>query len=227
MEMIELQTILCLQVETPSGEHGDPADYLLNGRAEIIGRTYDAAFAIRLGFVDFTLIRVTLACEDGADLFTIFDQSQDLMDLREALYDPIFADFTAEVQQAFPESFGHEDILLFRDIEVLPFARGQRVGLSALHRVARDWDGGCSLMGIDPRTRHPSNAESMDSDQGNEKLLHHFRGLGFRKVGDSPFLLRSPKLRQIPVAELDVRNSVFLPKAMLDECGPDPQTSPP
>ncbi len=224
---IELQTILRYQMETPSGEHDDPAHYLLNGRVEIVARTFDAAFEIRLGFIEFTLIRVSLACEDGAELFTMFDQSQDLLALMEALYDSDFADLTSEIQQAFPESFGHEDILLFQDIEVLPFARGQRVGLSALHRVAKDWDGGCSLVAIDPRSRQPSNTGSKDADRGNEKLLHHFRGLGFRKIGDSPYLLRSPKLRQIPVAELDVRNSVFLPKSMLDGSCPDDPASPP
>ncbi len=225
MERIELQTILRYQMETPSGEHDDPADYLLDGRVEIIGTTFDGASEICLGFMVFTLIRVSLACEDGADLFAIFDQSQDLMDLKEALYDSGFADFAAEIQQVFPESFGHEDILLFRDIEVFPFARGQRVGLSALHRVAKDWDGGCSLVVIDPR--QPSIAGSKDADEGNEKLLHHFRGLGFRKIGDSPYLLRSPKLQQIPVAELDVRNSVFLPKSMLDGSNLDHPASPP
>lgn len=227
MEMIELETILRYQMETPSGEHGDPADYLLNGRVEIIGRTFDASFEVRLGFLEFTLIRVSLACEDGADLFSIFDQSQEIMDLKETLYDFGFTDFTAGIQKAFPEAFGHEDILLFRDIEVLPFARGQRVGLSALHRVARDLDSGCSLVVIDPRPRHPSNAASEDTDEGNEKLLRHFRGLGFRKIGDAPHLLRSPKLRQIPVAELDARNRVFLPKSMVEETGPDHLTSPP
>lgn len=226
METIELQTILRYQMETPSGDHDDLADYLLNGRVDIIGRTLDPVSEIRLGFMEFTLIRVSLACEDGADLFTIFDLSQDLMDVKEALYEPGYADFTDVIQEAFPESFGHEDILLFRDIEVFPFARGQRAGLSALHRVAKDWDGGCGLVVIDPRPRHPSDAEGRDADEGNEKLLHHFRGLGFRKIGRSPYLLRSPKLQQIPVAELDVRNSVFLPKSMVDGSDPAPLDPP-
>ena len=230
METVELQTLLRYRMETPSGIHEDTSDYLIESTAEIIGRTFDGSCEVRLGFIEFTLIRVSLAGDEGMDLSTVLDHDQEIMTLAEALFDPGFREYVKPVQAAFPETFEHEDILYVREIKVLPVARGQRVGLSALYRVARDWDSGCGLVALNP---HPLQCGKYEVDgaewqrlelgafppdlkSARERLTHHFGGLGFRKIGESPYLLRSSKLRQIPVDELDIRNSVLIPKTILD-----------
>lgn len=209
METVELQTHLRYRMETPSGTHEGPSDYLIECSAEIIGRTFDESCEVRLGFLKFTLIRVTLAGEQGANLFTLFDHDEEVLHLAEALFDGSFASYVKPVQEAFPETFEHEDILYVREIEILPVARGQRLGLSALHRVARDWDGGCGLVALNPSP--PQCGKS-----ARQRLARHFGGLGFQTIGASPYLLRSSKLRHIPVDELDIRNSVLVPETMLD-----------
>jgi hypothetical protein len=230
MQTVELQTHLRYRMETPSGTHEDPSDYLMDCSAEIVGRTFDESCEVRLGFIEFTLIRVTLACEQGANLFTVFDHDEKVLHLAEALFDRDFAEYVKPVQAAFPETFEHEDILYVREIEILPVARGQRLGLSALYRVARDWDGGCGLVALDP---HPMQCGKSGVDEAEwqrlelggfpadvksarERLARHFGGLGFKTIGTSPYLLRSSKLRHIPVDELDIRNSVLVPETMLD-----------
>jgi GNAT superfamily N-acetyltransferase len=230
METVELQSHLRYRMETPSGIHEDISNYLIECTAEIIGRTFDGSCEMRLGLLEFTLIRVSLACDEGADLFTLFDHNQEILSLAEALFDPGFEKYAVPVQAVFPETFEHEDILYVRKIEVLPAARGQRLGLSALYRVARDWDSGCGLVALNP---HPLQCGQADVDEAEwhrlelggfpsdlksarKRLTRHFGGLGFRSTGVSPYLLRSSKLRQIPVDELDIRNSVSVPKTILN-----------
>ena len=230
METVELQTRLHYRMETLSGAHEDASDYLIDCSAEIIGRTFDGSCEVRLGILKFTLIRVSLAGDEGENLVTLFDHNQEVLHLAEALFDPGFRNYVMPVQAAFPETFEHEDILYIHELEVLPVARGQRLGLSALYRVARDWDSGCGLVALNPHPLQCGNADvdgaewqrlelggfPSDLKSARKRLLHHFGGLGFQSIGTSPYLLRSSKLRQIPVDELDIRNSVSIPKAMLD-----------
>jgi hypothetical protein len=96
--------------------------------------------------------------------------------------------------------------------------------------VVCDWGGGCGLVVIEPNPPQCS-AEAMDRPDweklalggfsadrlvATRRLARHFGELGFERVGSLPYLLSSPKHCGIPVQELDIRGSVFIPGDVLD-----------
>ena len=235
MQTLELSTILRYRATTPSGYHTQGSEYVIEFDADIVGVADDGR-EVLLGSLKFCLLRLSLALDGNADMNGIFHSCSVLDELAEELYDFDFEEFTQDIADAFDETFPHEDILLIRSVEVMPFARGQRVGLSAVHRVSKDWDSGCGLMAMDIKPlqfefddmndRDDADWEKLELDrfpddpkQASDRLQAHFGGLGFRRVGSCRFLLRSAKLRSIPVAEQDVRRSVSIPADLMDSLG--------
>lgn len=229
MATIDLSTSLRYRATTSSGNHIQGSEYVIEFDTDIVGVADDGR-EIHLGSLKFCLLRLSLALDQNADMTGIFHSCPVLDSLAEEFYDFDFEEFTQEIADAFDETFPHEDILLIRGVEVLPFARGQRVGLSAVHRVCKDWDSGCGLMAIDIKplqfdfddrddadwNKLELDRFSQDPKQAQDRLVAHFGGLGFRKVGSCPFLLRSAKLISIPVAELDVRRSILIQAELLN-----------
>lgn len=236
-DTVELTTSLRVSAHTPSGIHEDESHYLIDLRADIIGidetDSPDAGRQVVLGEAELTVIRVTIACENGANLFTLFDQTAEASDLGAALFEDGMDDYIEPVRDAFPEAFPHLDILHVRWLAVRPFARGQRVGISALHRLVSDWDAGCGLVALRPQP--PQCGENIrdtaywddlalgdltdDLSAAANRLTRHFGELGFKRVGRQPFMLRSPAHRQIPVQELDLRDTVRIPRSVLETAG--------
>ena len=211
-------------------------DYLLDMKVRIQAE-YDVddsmqSRLVHLGDLDFTLIRLGTALDERFDYSALFDNRQELSDLGGALYEPGFDEFTEPVREEFSSAFPYEDILYLRSLTVEPVARGQRLGISVLHRVISDWESGCSLVALQSEPlqfaagiREGSEWErlslaslSQNRGEANAKLENHYKGLGFRSVGDLPYMLLCPKVRQMPVPEQALVDSIELSLEELDKC---------
>ncbi|MCF6311328.1 MAG: hypothetical protein L3J39_02650 [Verrucomicrobiales bacterium] len=218
------------------GPRQESEDYLLDMKVRIQAE-YDIdddptqTGLIDLGELRFTLIRMGSALNEGFHFHTLFDSSQSLSDLGGALYEPDFSEFVEPIRDRFSSAEPFEDLLYLRSLTVAPFARGQRLGISALHRVINDWESGCALVALQAKPlqfergiRAESRWEklalaslSQDGEIATAKLENHYRGLGFDSLDDIPYMLMCPKQRQMPVDEQALVHSIDLSLEELEQ----------
>jgi len=220
-ESNEIFPQLSYRMMTGTGQRGDGEHYLLDFEVKISAAycpeddDTESCQELPLGELRATLIRRTKAEEEGFPLFDLFDQRQEISDLTAQLFEPDYDGFVEPIREAFPCAQDHLDILFIRELELQPYARGQRVGVSALHRFMTDWDGGCSFVVMElPEKQLDSDIQ--DGETVREKLENHFRGLGFTRLGELPYLLLSPEYRQPPTEELVLENSMVLSRDALE-----------
>jgi GNAT superfamily N-acetyltransferase len=228
---IELSIGLSYKAYTSSGKRREAEDYIINMKADIVGETSLEANApnteIHLGSFKFYIIRVGEALNDEVDLDVLFDATQEICDLSAELYEDDYMEFKKPIHNVFPEASTWDDILYFESLELHPFARGQRVGLSALHRAANDWQSGCGLVVIQPHPLQYPNGKRDDekwaqlgmSDStpdfptSKKKLENYYQQLGFEKAEPSKYMFRCPALRQM---ETDVPSSIVLSRETIE-----------
>ena len=223
------------QCTTGTGQRQDSRDYLLNLKVRILANycpeDSSTSSEVHLGDISATLIRLGRATNEGFSFFEIFDESQDLLDLGSALFQSGYEDFVGPVQEKFPYTSTSDDILYISDFMLQPVARGQRAGISALHRFMTDWESGCSLIAIRPLPMQflpvvqddggwPElrlGSLTQDRSAATAKLENHLAGLGFKKVDPLPYMLFSPARMQAPLEEMALEESLTLPKEDLDK----------
>lgn len=211
---IELSLALRYKAYTSCGKQEEPEDFIINMRADIVGETaYEADVPrteIHLGSIKFSIIRVGEALNDGMELHVLFDVSQEICDLSADLYEGDYEEFKKPIRSAFPGALTCDDILYVESLELHPFARGQRVGLSALHRATKDWQSGCALVVLQPHPLQYPNGirdeekwvqlgmsdSTPDFPTSKKKLENYYQQLGFQKAGRSNYLFRSPSFAQ-------------------------------
>jgi hypothetical protein len=221
---------------TGTGQRIETDDFLINFKVRIVGIPYPEEGStldreLDLGTLEATLIRVERVQEENYPLAYVFDHDATISDLSGALFEGGLDDFVEPIRDAFPDAFPYQDILLIRELALKPFARGQRAGISALHRFITDWESSCALVAIQPRPMQfmPTIREyddwdtlaldqlSKDRDASIAKLKNHFRGLGFRNIDPLPCMLLCPAYRTAPLAELALENSLVLPAEILED----------
>lgn len=230
-ELIDLALGLSYRAYTSSGDREDSHDYIIEMSADILGEVDREPgmprTEIHLGFLKFSIIRVGGAINDEFPLDELFDMSQEICDLAGGLYDDGFEEFKGPIRKKFPDASPWDDILYFQSLELHAFARGQRVGLSALHRAAKDWERGCCLVVIQPHPLQYPNGKRNDDTwrrlgmdnstpdfkTSKQKLENHYKQLGFEKAGRSDYMFRCPAAPQI---EADVPRSILLPQSTID-----------
>lgn len=220
---IDLSLGLSYRSYTACGNHQEPEDYIIEMKADIFGEIDPETpqTNIHLGTIKFSIIRVGEALNDELSLNVLFDVTHDICDLAAELYASDYQEFKEPIKKAFPEATAWDDILYFESLELHPFARGQRVGLSALHRATRDWQSGCGLVVIQPHPlQYPNgirddekwvqlgmNDSTPDFPSSKQKLENYYRQIGFQKAGRSKYMFRCPAMGQI---ETDLPSTITL-----------------
>lgn len=165
-ENIDLDLGLSYRTYTPSGEPDDSNEYIIGMKVDILAEMdYEPGKPqkeIHLGSLKFSIIRVGCAINDGFPLYDLFDISQEICDLAGGLYGAGYEKFKGPICKKFPDASAWDDILYFQSLELHRFARGQRVGLSALYRAAKDWESGCGLVVIQPHPLQYPNGKRND-----------------------------------------------------------------
>lgn len=228
---IELPIVLRYKAYTSCGKQEEAGDFIINMRADIVGETaYEADVPrteILLGCIKFSLIRVGEALNAEFGLDVLFDVSQEICDLSAELYEGDYEEFKAPIRKAFPEAFTCDDILYVESLELYSFARGQRVGLSALHRATRDWQSGCALVVLQPHPLQYPNGirdeekwvqlgmsdSTPDFPTSKKKLENYYQQLGFQKAGRSKYLFLSPAVAQ---RETDLPSTILLSRETIE-----------
>lgn len=230
-EVMDLELGLSYRAFTSCGDREDSHDYIIEMKANILGEVETdpgkPQREVHLGILKFSIIRVAGAINDGFPLDELFDISQEIYDLAGALYGAGFEEFKGPITESFPDASPWEDVLYFQSLELHPFARGQGVGLSALHRAVKDWESGCGLVVIQPHPLQYPNGKrdddtwrrlgmddsTPDFKTSKKKLENYYQQLGFEKAGRSNYMLRCPAAPQI---EADVPRSILLPQSTID-----------
>jgi GNAT superfamily N-acetyltransferase len=225
---------LSYKTYTTSGKRNDPDDYILHMKGDIMGEITAQnnlpQTEIHLGSIKFSLIRVGEALNERMGMEGLFDVSQEICELAAELYEDDFEEFKYPIRKAFPEASTWDDILYFESLELHPFARGQRVGLSALHRAANDWQSGCALVVLQAHPLQYPNGirddekwvqlgmtdSTPDFVTSKNKLQNYYKQLGFQKAGRSKYMFRCPAVVQTKV---DVPSTIVLSRDTIKSCG--------
>lgn len=177
--MKEHDVILQYEIHSHLPSESDPEQYLFNIRFKAIG--LNEGREIVLGEGHATQVRLEQARYDHASLYEIFDVDQGLTDVARAMFDTDFTDYHSDVLKRFEDNFFGEDILIVRQLILRPKFRGQKLGLSVLHRVVTDFGLGCGVVVIKP---YPLSGPVKS---GQEKLRKYWATLGFKRIGRSDF----------------------------------------
>jgi GNAT superfamily N-acetyltransferase len=183
----------------------DPEHYLFEINFKIIGLSEDDE--ITLGEGHATQVRINQARDDRASLYEIFDVDQELTDTARAIFDVGFDDYHANVLKGFEDNFFPEDILIVRRMTLSPEYRGQKIGLSILHRIITDLGHGCGLVVIKP---YPLSGPVR---VGCEKLRKYWARLGFERVGKSNYWGLSMHVVLDSASELGLPSSLLIDKS--------------
>ena len=186
---------------------------------------------IEVGEVHLRLVRLSQAMDEGASIRDLFDYDQEMSTLSE-LYDWEHSDweFAPPVLKVCPYSNSFSDICIIERIALLPWARGQGVGLRVIQLLLRNWQSGCSLAVIrpfplqgEPATRVPAGCDeyelgslSKDLEESTRKLTRYYARLGFKSVDDCPYLVRSTEEITPKVAEMDLPECLLVPSGIAE-----------
>lgn len=234
---IEVSLSLHYTAQRSFADLGDTTDYVLPIAADIIGTVHPAddtdptlgESTLRLGTLELLRIQVGNATDDGFPLWEVFDGRQETMDAGAVVYDDAFEEFRPIIGRQFPEAMAHADILLVHRLVVFPFARGQDVGLAALHRAIRDWESGCALVVL---KAYPLQFESdakespawaafglenlpQDESSATKSLRTHYERLGFRRIGQTAYLGLSPAEQWLALDPDTLPTFVRIPESAL------------
>jgi len=201
-QMKEYDIVVNYEATSCLSSNSDPEHYLVEINFKIIGLSEEEE--ITLGEGHATQVRINQALEEHASLYEIFDVDQELTDTARSIFDTGFDDYHASVIKGFEDNFFPEDVLVVRRMTLSPQFRGQKIGLSVLHRIIMDLGHGCGLVVIKP---YPLMGPVR---VGCEKLRKYWAQLGFERVGKSNYWGLSMHLVLNSAAELGLPSSLII-----------------
>jgi hypothetical protein len=145
-------------------------------------------------------IHADLARQAGEPVFDVCDaHSQEMQEVYAALFDPDQDDIRDEIRTKF-DAFD-SDVLVLDYVLLSPRWRGLKLGLLAARKLIDLLGGGCGLAvswvyPLDPDADQfrklpkgwiPRQRSTEEMREARRKLRHHFRRLGFRRIGTTRF----------------------------------------
>lgn len=182
----------------------DSAACFTQVEGEILQYAFDTDEFMPAGRMEFNIIDVQTAQEQGWELFDLFDETDAAHECYSLLYDP----GTDELREPFLDRYGEAaflNLLLFERLEILPAFRGAQLGLLAMERAMQLFGQGCgyALLKAMPLqfeshdtpdrrawfTDMGLHALSNDESLARSKLQAYYARLGFRALAaGSPWM---------------------------------------
>ena len=237
-DSIEVDVFLRYQADSDVGNIADscPESYILSVTTDILGTAQLPGPAacgdnVLLGELTFHVVRVGNVINDENNLYDVFDCHAETAEAAAAIFNASCTDYRAAIGRGFEEAALGGDILLLRRLRIAPVARGQRLGLSVLERVVRDWSSGCALVVLKPfplqfesHARKGRDWERLDlgsftqsKGAATAKLAAYYSTLGFARIGRSPFHALCPMERLPNARDLDLPEGIALYSRALAE----------
>lgn len=152
------------------------------------------------GFIDYSIVKVGLLNNDGADLLTFFDSEGWLLEIGECLYDwetQDLQDWITEVMDPPLKS----NLLVVHELNLLPKFRGRRLGLAIMKCLLEEYADTCGFAflnifpqqfweGMDAQRRHELHLDDFDRDQerATKRLAEYFHALNLKMVPGTSYL---------------------------------------
>lgn len=183
-----------------------PEDYLSPINIKVVGvRETHPYNEVILGVGQAIRIRVSRADQDDEYLHSVFDSEADLLKLGTALYTADFIGYRPGVSKQFPDRFPSEDLLFIRHLTLQPEYRGQKVGLSVMHRLLLDLSDGCGFVVAKP---YPIGSGNVNP--GRDKLRRYWERVDFQRIARSAFWAVDADSPVPSATELGLPTSIFL-----------------
>lgn len=199
----------------------------VTGYVDLLGQSAQGT-EVTLGELQFYIIRVGNAINDQVSLFDLFDTYQETHSMSAEIYTPSYNDFKKVIHNNFEAAYPGDDILLLRLLTIRPFARGQKLGLSVLEAVIRDWSSGCALVVMKPCPLQFAGASSprkkgqselsdfkLTERESFRRLRNYYGLLGFERIGKSDYYAICPNDKQPELPELP--DLVLIPRSVIGE----------
>jgi hypothetical protein len=191
---------LVLQTGGTLHPHGEPDEFVSTHTGVIQCLREKDHRVVNVGKVKAYRVHADLARQAGESVFDVCDaHSQELHEVYAALFDPAEDDLKEDIRGRFDAL--DSDVLVLDYVLLSPRWRGLKLGLLAARKLIDLLGGGCGLAvsyvaPLNPDAdefrkvpkgwipRHESEAEERSA---KKRLRHHFRQLGFCRVGRTRF----------------------------------------
>jgi hypothetical protein len=162
---------------------------------------------ILVGGFRLTYVNIACALDNRMPIVTLFDTSQDLMDIYEAVFISSTQDYTRKVIKLLGEGvYLANNILSIDRLGVFPAYRGNKIGLLVLLSLIQRYSMDTSIVAIQPCpllfTRNDTGSgfcwdrpEEEPIKTGILKLKTYYEKVGFKSLRGSEFMLFSPFFR--------------------------------
>ncbi len=179
---------------------GEPSYFVSEYDGVVTCTDDESGEATTVGRVRAVRVHAALAAEHGESLFDVCDShSQELHVLHTLLYEPGGYGLKESLARRFEAV--HDDLLVLDYVVLHPKWRGLKVGLLAVRKLVDVLGGGCGLavseVGPLRRAAHrllrvparwlPPNALKQEKEGAAVKLRRYFRGMGFERLGRTPY----------------------------------------
>lgn len=149
------------------------------------------------GEVDFKLIYLDVAQQEGFDIEELFDTYEYTYRHGQSFYDFNKGTFKKPLLKTFPDlEFSSENICIIETIGVIPKFRGKGLGAKAFKDIIWNFSRGCDLFIIQPfplQFEHPENGSQLfprlalddlakDERKATLSLSEYYQSWGFQKI---------------------------------------------
>ena len=98
-----------------------------------------------IGKVQFQIIYVDQAMEDGYDLYEIFDQKEHTFKLGQDIFDFEVDNIQEDIKEYYDDDFLQSNICILERIEILPEFRSKKLGAKAIKDIIFHFGSSCGL----------------------------------------------------------------------------------
>lgn len=183
----------------------EPEDYVNTYIGEIYGFDEDDEHVL-VGSCEVLYVRLSEALDDGLAHIDVFDATQPLLELGEALLiEP--SEFSPKLYERYGDRFLYIDNLLVIDrLEIRPEYRGKGYGLGAIELILKQLRGGAELAALKAfplQFESPNLISELDQEQvaalemfsctkheARRKLVEHYMKVGFELFESDSYMVR-------------------------------------
>jgi hypothetical protein len=189
-----------VQTETSLHPYQEPSDFIAEYTGLIRYQRDRDSCLFRVGKVHAYRIQAALAAEHSESVFDVCDaHSQELHEVYAAVFDPKQDAFRDDVVTQFAAV--DMDCLVLDYVVLHPRWRGLKLGLLAVRKLVDLLGGGCGLalsaifplradahdsLGV-PAAWLPRHETREARAEAMRKLRQHFKKIGFRRIGGTPY----------------------------------------
>jgi len=152
------------------------------------------------GYINYSIVKLGLLNNDGADLFTFFDSEGWLLEVGECLFDWETQDLKDWITEVIEPPL-KSNLLVVHELQLLPKFRGRRLGLAIMKCLLEEYADTCGFAFLDifphqfwqetdAQRKQALRLDDFcrDQDRATKRLAEYFHALNLKVVPGTSYL---------------------------------------